>query len=41
MGTKSGEYKLFPEWEEGGGGGGGNKNKIFKNKKYTPGVHFP
>ena len=31
MGTKSGEYKLFPEWEE---EGGGDKNKIFK-KKYT------
>ena len=29
MGTKSGEYKLFPEWEE--EGGGGDKNKIFSN----------
>ena len=38
MGTKSGEYKLFPEWEE---EGGGNKNKIFKKNIYTPVVHFP
>ena len=37
MGTKSGEYKLFPEWEE--GGGEGIKTKYLK--KYTPGVHFP